>query len=197
MTLKIQCWSCEKEWEENSQPITCTHCNKVQKVAPAISPFTVLGFEKPHFDLDEEDLESRWIRRSRKCHPDRYAIRDATERRYAVEQMAATNEAYKLLENVISRGLYLAQEAGLPTETFPPETFLMEMMEAQEIASEGGSDSSALKADMESRFKADCTKLAQVLDQGTGSVEEVPGALTRLRYYRRVLDAIAGARTEF
>jgi len=196
MPPKVLCWSCEKEWEMGSQPVICSACGKVQKVAPNVSPYVVFGYDNPSFNLDAEELETRWLRRSRRCHPDRYAMRDAAERRYAVEQMAATNDAYKMLSNDISRGAFLIEQKGWPTDIFPPEEFLMDMMEAQESAHDAGANKVTLQADFEGRFAKDREVLGEVLDAGTGTPEEAAGALTRLRYFQRVLDALKGQAPE-
>ena len=196
MPPKVLCWSCEKEWEINSQPVTCANCGKVQKIIPNASPYLVLGYETSTFNIDLEELETRWLKRSRRCHPDRFAMRDAAERRYAVEQMAATNDAQKMLSNDIARGAFLVEQRGWPTEVFPPEEFLMDMMEAQESAHDAGPHRASLKADFEARFAADREVLGATLDAGIGTPEEAAGALTRLRYFQRVLDALRGQAPE-
>ena len=196
MPPKVLCWSCGKEWEIDSQPVTCSECGKVQKVAPHASPYWVLGYDNPQFNLDVEDLEARWLKRSRRCHPDRYAMREAAERRYAVEQMAATNDAFKVLSNDILRGAFLMEQKGWATEVFPPEEFLMDMMEAQESAHDTGANKVSLKANFEARFDKDRMVLVEALDAGVGTAEDAAGALTRLRYFKRVLDALKGQNPE-
>ena len=191
MTQNIRCWSCETEWGDDPQPIVCRSCKKVQKIRPGVNPYWVLGYAETPYSLDPEELESRWIKRSRKCHPDRFATREAQERRHAVEQMAATNDAYKILQSDIARGAYLLEQKEWPTEAFPPESFLVEMMEAQEEAHEPSCDRKEMRKRFEARFSADREVLMHALDSGGLAPEEAAAALTRLRYYRRVLDALS------
>jgi DnaJ-domain-containing protein 1 len=164
----------------------------VQCIPPGASPYALLGFEKELFGISFDDVETHWLKRSRKCHPDRYAMRDAQERRYAVEQMAATNDAFKTLSQVIARGAYLMQARGLPADAMPDEEFLMDMMEAQEAAASPGSDHDRMKNDFANRFSQDQAQLEQIFDYASKQAEQAPLLLTRLRYYRRVLDALEG-----
>ena len=94
MNETYACWSCGQERPLQQHPVVCDGCGKVQRIPPGASPFALLGFEKELFGISFDDVERQWLKRSRKCHPDRYAMRDAQERRYAVEQMAATNEPF-------------------------------------------------------------------------------------------------------
>jgi curved DNA-binding protein CbpA len=192
MNEKYACWSCEQERPLEQHPVVCESCGKVQRIPPGASPFALLGFEAESFGISFEEVETRWLKRSRKCHPDRYAMRDAQERRYALEQMAAANDAFKTLSQVIARGAYLMQARGLPPDAMPDELFLMDMMEAQEAASSPGPDHLPMKSDFEKRFSEDQAQLEQIFDHASESTDEAPLLLTRLRYYRRVLDALEG-----
>ena len=192
MNEKYACWSCEQERPVNQHPVLCEGCGKVQRIPPGASPFALLGFEEERFGISFEEVETRWLQRSRKCHPDRYAMRDAQERRYAVEQMATTNDAFKTLSQVIARGAYLMNAQGLPADAMPDEDFLMDMMEAQEAASSPSPDHTLIKDDFENRFSKDQAKLEQIFDHAGDDRSEAPLLLTRLRYYQRVLDALDG-----
>ena len=192
MNEKTACWFCKQERPLQQHPVLCEACGKVQRIPPGASPFALLGFEEERFGIRFEEVETRWLKRSRKCHPDRYAMRDAQERRYAVEQMAATNDAFKMLSDCIARGAYLMKARGLPADAMPDEMFLMDMMEAQEAAASPGLNHDEMKSDFESRFSQDQAALEHIFDQPSERTQEAPLILTRLRYYRRVLDALAG-----
>ena len=196
MNETIACWSCETERPINQHPVLCPACGKVQRIPPGASPYAILDIQPERFGVSFEEVEAKWLKRSRKCHPDRYAMRDAQERRYAVEQMAATNDAFKVVSQVITRGAYFMAAKGLPADAMPDEMFLMEMMEAQEAASIPGEDHQQMKNDFEQRFAADQNSLEQIFDQNAEGTEQAPLLLTRLRYYRRVLDALDGRRAE-
>lgn len=190
------CWSCETQRSLQQLPVICPSCDKVQRIPPGASPYAILDIQPERFGVSFEDVEAKWLKRSRKCHPDRYAMRDAQERRYAVEQMAATNDAFKVVSQVISRGAYFMAARGLPPDAMPDELFLMEMMEAQEAATSAGEDHQQMKKDFEKRFADDLKSLEQIFDHGADNVEQAPLLLTRLRYFRRVLDALDGRAPE-
>lgn len=192
MNKKTACWSCKHERPLQQHPVLCEVCGKVQRIPPGASPFALLGFAEERFGISFEEVETRWLKRSRKCHPDRYAMRDAQERRYAVEQMAATNDAFKTLSDCIARGAYLMKARGLPADAMPDEMFLMDMMEAQEAAASPGSNHGDMKSDFESRFSKGQAELEYILDRAGEHTQGAPLILTRLRYYRRVLDALTG-----
>ena len=136
MNETIACWSCKTERPLHQHPVLCPSCGKVQRIPPGASPYAILGIESERFGISFDEVETKWLKRSRRCHPDRYAMKDAQERRYAVEQMAATNEAFKIVGEVIARGAYFLTTRGLPADAMPDEEFLMEMMEALEVVEE-------------------------------------------------------------
>ena len=186
------CWSCGDQRSLDEHPVLCSSCGSVQRIPPGASPYAILGLGQERFGLSFEEIETLWLKRSRKCHPDRYAMRDAQERRYAVEQMAATNDAFKTLSDVIHRGAYLLSARGMPGDAMPDEFFLMEMMEAQEAAATSGENHAQMKRDFEKRFSDDQSQLEQILDHNTENGAQAPLLLTRLRYFRRILDALEG-----
>ena len=49
-----------------------------------------------------------------------------------------------------------------------------------------------MKRDFEKRFSDDQSQLEQILDHNTENGAQAPLLLTRLRYFRRILDALEG-----
>src|SRR6185436_2574693 len=87
----IACWSCAKDAEG---ALSCPHCGVVQPADPRTTPFARLGLPV-RFGVDDKSLERAWLDRSRKVHPDRFAAKSDKERRFAVEQTAALNDAMR------------------------------------------------------------------------------------------------------
>jgi molecular chaperone HscB len=90
---------------------------------------------KPRFDLDEQQLASRYRELARATHPDRFADAPAEDQRRAVERSANLNEAYQTLREPARRARYLLSLDGgeLPAETTvqDPE-FLMQQLQWRE-----------------------------------------------------------------
>lgn len=71
-------------------------------------------FELPaRYALDASALEAQYRALSMKLHPDRFAQAPAAERRRALEQSTALNQAYQTLRNDALRALYLLKLRGI------------------------------------------------------------------------------------
>lgn len=95
------------------------------------NPFDVLGVPA-RFDLDEKDLQGRYLALSAAAHPDR--VTDPLEQAEAAERAAAINAAYRQLRNPITRAEALLALRGFPATgdaALPPD-LLMQILEARE-----------------------------------------------------------------
>ena len=84
------------------------------KHVPAPDAFAVFGVART-LDLDQRDLETRYLKLSRECHPDHNRA-EKTEDCVAVLQRAAEiNDAWKVLKNPWrrARALLEAQDDGV------------------------------------------------------------------------------------
>jgi len=94
------------------------------------------------FEIDGDDLMSRYRDLQRRFHPDRFAAAPESERLQAVQMTAQINAAYQTLRDDVSRGRYLLGLKGVSTDEetdtrMNPE-FLMEQMELREELEEIG-----------------------------------------------------------
>ena len=90
---------------------------------------------QPSFNLDLDQLASRYRELARSVHPDRFADASEREQRLALEQSASLNEAYQTLKNPPKRARYLLALNGgeLPLEvTVHDPEFLLQQMELRE-----------------------------------------------------------------
>ncbi|MHC8404008.1 co-chaperone HscB [Pseudomonas sp. TMB3-21] len=90
---------------------------------------------QPSFNLDLDQLATRYRELARGVHPDRFADASEREQRLALEQSASLNEAYQTLKNPPKRARYLLAMNGgeLPLEvTVHDPEFLLQQMELRE-----------------------------------------------------------------
>lgn len=88
------------------------------------------------FDIDLNELESRFRKLQKEFHPDRFVSVSEQERRIAMQLTAQINEAYQTLIDPLNRGSYLLKLNGIDikdeTDTKMDASFLMEQMELRE-----------------------------------------------------------------
>lgn len=103
--------------------------------APGKNHFELFGLPAA-FDLDANDLASRYRELQRRVHPDKFANASDQERRLSVQMTAQVNEAFQTLKDPVRRGRYLLSLRGIDiddeTDTSMDPAFLMEQMEWRE-----------------------------------------------------------------
>lgn len=92
------------------------------------------------FDIDANDLASRYRELQRRIHPDKFANASDQERRLSMQMTALINEAFQTLKDPVQRGRYLLSLRGIhldeETDTAMDPAFLMEQMEWRESLDE-------------------------------------------------------------
>ncbi len=109
--------------------------------------FELFDFERT-FALDTDELERRYLERSKVVHPDRFVTEAAARRVAALQESMKLNEAYKILRKPVPRAEYLLQQNGVTigaNEQLEPG-FLLRILEAREELAEAKSagDTAAL-----------------------------------------------------
>lgn len=88
------------------------------------------------FEVDLNDLASRYRELQKQFHPDKFASSTDAERRVASQIAAQINAGYQALKSPLERGRYLLQLAGIQLDdekdTQMDPVFLMEQMELRE-----------------------------------------------------------------
>ncbi len=132
----VACWSCAKPVNAGH---FCAACGKIQPLPPGTDFFGALGLPRK-LRVNLEDLEQRFHQLSWKLHPDNFVRASEFERNLSLERSSELNDAYRTLQDPISRVEYLLAQAGLRKEgtskqQAPPE-LLEEVFELNEALDE-------------------------------------------------------------
>ena len=146
------------------------------------------GFDEP------EGLDEKFRELSRKLHPDRVP---KAERRKAVEQMTAVNDAYKTLKDPVRRAEHLLSLRGVQGQPRMSAEFLEQTLEDREKLEEAKESGQPLELLAQSvREKRDQT-LARVREAAAkGELSAAAELLARMKYYARYLDEVEGRSVE-
>ncbi len=93
---------------------------------------------EPNYEIDLDDLEQRYLERSKQVHPDRFVNAATSERVAALSASMAVNQAYNVLKNDRLRAEHLLALFGRSideSEKLDP-SFLIEILEAREQLAE-------------------------------------------------------------
>lgn len=156
-------------------------------------PFTL--FDLPlRFDLDEADLQSRFIRASAAAHPDRHI--DPIAQAEAAELSAEINEAYVTLRDPEQRAhallKLLAGDATADSKALPPD-LLMEVMEVREemeqaVASDDKAALVRLRQWAEDQRRGRLETVANLFTADVVDAAAILLQLNALRYAERMLE---------
>jgi molecular chaperone HscB len=167
-----------------------------------MDPFTTLGIVRG-YDVDLAAVEKTHRELSRALHPDRFVNAPRSERKAALANAVAVNEAWRIVRDPIRRAEALLRLAGVAVgEDREPKTepeFLMEMLELRETLAEarGAHDLTRVRemgAGIEDRRRSVERALAEGFARGESS--SLLGKLGELRFYRRFLDEVSAIEDE-
>ncbi|MCY4641455.1 MAG: Fe-S protein assembly co-chaperone HscB [Gammaproteobacteria bacterium] len=92
------------------------------------------------FEMDQEELTSKYRAFQGALHPDRFSGKSSQEQRISMQQTVFVNEAYSVLRSDLKRAHYLLKlqdlEFDADTETSRDTAFLMQQMELHERVAE-------------------------------------------------------------
>ncbi len=149
------------------------------------------------FEVDTEQLDSRYRELQRTVHPDRFANASDLERRISMQQATQINEGYQTLKDPLRRGRYLLELGGYQFDdehrTTSDAVFLMEQMELRELLGEvrEAEDAFAALGKIMDRIDADADALVAVLQRlfaeaVPGASEQIADALTKMQFFRKL-----------
>ena len=206
----MECWSCQAE--THGAPI-CPSCGRIGLPAPGATHFDTFGL-RPGYDVDLAELERKYRDLSLKVHPDRYAQAAAHERRAALEQTSALNEAWRVLKDAVRRAFYLLRLHGVDLEAEQgaqraqmPLDFLEEVMALREQLERARANRDLPLA---RRMAEDVGReQRQALDEAVAALRELERdpaaegpkrrathALGRVRYFSRFLEEVEAMEEE-
>lgn len=96
-----------------------------------IDYFELLGLPR-QFDLNLQDVEANYLRRSRDNHPDYHQNSSSLDQQTSLQIASRLNEAYRILKEPFSRAEYLLTRLGGPPVSEVkemPQEFLSETLE--------------------------------------------------------------------
>lgn len=190
------CWSCRGLVTGGA---FCPVCQVIQPPDLAVDFFQLFDLPKG-FSLERTLLDVRYQALQRQFHPDRFATRSATERRFSLEHVTRINQAYQTLLDPLARSGYLLTCLGhLPPRSGQPDPeFLMEVMEQREAldaidltAAGAGERLARLRSEAETHIDQELQRLTRLFAApDAGGMEEIAQANHRLQYRRRFLEAL-------
>ncbi|MBF0419274.1 MAG: Fe-S protein assembly co-chaperone HscB [Magnetococcales bacterium] len=200
----ILCWSCRGMVPTGEG--FCPGCRIIQPPDPRQDHFASFAL-KPDFTLDLAALDQGYREQQQRFHPDLFATRGATERRYSMEHVTRLNEGYRILKDPLLRGEYLLKIAGFRSQT--PENsapsdpaFLMEVMELRESLEEVDlkrGDALDHLTRLRHQVEEACSGELQALtthfaawfdSRGQGSLVQAARHIDRLRYFIRFIEEL-------
>ena len=159
-----------------------------------MDPFVVLGVPVT-MDLDESDLERRYLELSRDSHPDHHGGASPEEQIAVLERSARLNDAYRQLRDPWRRAakiLELREPGVLDRNKQLCPIFLSEAMELSEEVFEATPETrDGLRAKVEAKIASDLASLHTWIEKGEWS--EAATVLHQSRYHRKALDDLKAA----
>lgn len=132
--------------------------------------FTLLGMPNC-FDIDKQQLTTRYQALQRQYHPDRFTGQSETQQAQAIALASTINQAYQTLKNPLSRAEYMLSLQGIDIaneqQTLHDTAFLMEQLILREELDdiEHSADASSLLADFSTRLNHMYTQREQQMVQ--------------------------------
>ena len=160
---------------------------------PVTNHFELFGLSVA-FELDTQSLGQRYHELVRSSHPDRYANAPEPQKLRAVHMAAQVNEAFRILQDPISRARYLLEIKGAvlndESATLADPPFLLEQMELRDALEEArmAQDPLEMLAQVGSRIQVRMDQLIQTLCAQLEMTDLAPAHDTwrRLQFFRRL-----------
>ena len=136
---------------------------------PAPDPFTVFGLPRS-MDIDERQLEQRYLRLSRECHPDLYRTQETGDCIAVLQRSAEINDAWKVLRDPWQRAkalLELLSPGVLDRKKKLDPAFLGAALDlAEEVAFARQEQVPPLRARLEQAVQDDLFALRAAIERG-------------------------------
>ena len=166
--------------------------------------FELFGFAES-FEVDQDELASKYRSFQTALHPDRFANASDQERRLSVQSTAFVNEAYTTLKNDLKRAHYLLKlkdmDFDADTETSNDAEFLMQQMELHEQVEELEHAEYPLAAldELSKKFKQQQAELVSEFSTyfAQNKLTEAKNSALKLQFYERLTNQIRKKQEKF
>ncbi len=160
---------------------------------PVTNHFELFGLSVA-FEIDTQSLGRRYHELVRSSHPDRYTSAPEPQKLRAVQLAAQVNEAFRILQDPISRARYMLEIKGAvlndESATLADPQFLMEQMELREAVDEACAAQNPIEmlAQVVSRIQGRMDELIQTLHGQLEMADLAPAydSSRRLQFFRRL-----------
>ncbi|CAM8994351.1 unnamed protein product [Rhodiola kirilowii] len=135
--VNLRCWNCDIS-AQNTPFLFCEYCRSVQPFDQSVDYFDIFGLDKT-YDIEVGSLEGKYKDWQKKLHPDLVHSKSQREKDYAAEQSSRVIDAYRTLENPLSRAIYMLKLKGVDVDqeqTIAEPELLGEIMEIREAVEE-------------------------------------------------------------
>ena len=160
-----------------------------------LNHFERLGLS-PSVEVDREVIETNYLERSARVHPDKHSVDGDAAQRNAMEHASALNIAYRVIRDTVERAEYLVKLAGVDLDSSdvvggapkPSQAFLIDMIERREGLEEavaGGVDAlEDLRDELEDEASVVLKRALAAID--AGNILDAAEELVTRRYLARL-----------
>lgn len=160
-----------------------------------LNHFERLGLS-PSVEVDREMIETNYLERSARVHPDKHGVDGDAAQRNAMEHASALNIAYRVIRDTVQRAEYLVKLAGIDLDSSdavggapkPSQAFLIDMIERreglEEAALRGVEALEDLRDELEDEARGVLKRALEAFD--AGNVSGAAQGLVRRRYLARL-----------
>ncbi|WVW86157.1 Fe-S protein assembly co-chaperone HscB [Kwoniella bestiolae CBS 10118] len=154
-----------------------------------------LGHLPAHgYGLDKSDLRSKWVRRQRELHPDKFTSKGDKIVDLARELSGRVNEAYNVLGDELKRAEYilsLHDKATDETDKLDDPMMLAEILEAREELEEANNQEEIqrIRSDNHAKVEVIIMQLHSAFSEDPPNLEEAKNLAVQLRYWKGLENA--------
>jgi len=190
--VPAKCIACHREL---NSPAVCDYCHTLNPINAPTDYFQLLGVDR-RFDLDTDELRKKFLALNRHAHPDFHTHDTPEVRELSLNVASAVNDAYRTLNDPISRAEYLLEILGGPSsaaDKSTPDGLVAEMMQLQERIDEAPDEDqlAPLAAELRLRLEGMVEKLGELFARIGGDAACEAVRQSTLRGIRRHLNAIS------
>lgn len=131
--MPTKCATCEVLQQA---PLICADCHSLLAHVQGADYFELFGLTR-RYDIDEAELNRKYLAISRNIHPDRFGGAGPEMQSFALRASAAINQAYDVLRDPHRRAEYLLESSGgkssAEDKRVPPDLLGKVMMLREEI----------------------------------------------------------------